>query len=115
MCISPDTLDENRKLTIGDRLSYSIAEEKKPAVGLVVMDSGEVDIPLIGRVPAAGRTCRELAASLKAPLEKTYFVKATVVVSLDIATLRSPGPDLRGGSGRPGRGRRTSRRMRFTP
>ena len=54
-------------------------------------DSGEVDIPLLGRVPAAGKTCRELAASLKAPLEKTYFVKATVIVSLDVATLRSPG------------------------
>lgn len=88
---STDELDDKRKLSIGDHLSYRVLEDRLPPVPLVITDSGEVEVPLFGRTTAAGKTCRELAQSLKGQLEKTYFYKATVIVALDEATKRSPG------------------------
>jgi len=86
-----EVLDDSRKLNIGDRLSYRVVEERKPLVPLVVTDSGEVEVPLIGRVQAAGKTCKGLAQSIKGPLEKEYFYKATVIIGLDFASFRTKG------------------------
>jgi protein involved in polysaccharide export with SLBB domain len=88
---SMDVLDDRRQLRMGDRLSYRVIEERKPLVTLVVTDSGEVEVPLIGRISASGRTCRELAYQIKAPLEREYFYKATVIIGLDAAGQRSQG------------------------
>ena len=88
---SSDSLDDRRKLTIGDHISYCVIEDKDPPVSLVVTDSGDIEVPLLGRVVAAGKTCRELANEMKPVLEKTYFYKATVIVALDTASQRSPG------------------------
>ena len=88
---SMDALDDRRKLSIGDRISYRVLEDRLPPVALVITDSGEVEVPLFGRTAAAGKTCRQLALSLKGPLEKTYFYKATVIIALNEATTRSPG------------------------
>jgi protein involved in polysaccharide export with SLBB domain len=49
-----------------------VVEERHQPVGLTVADSGEVEVPLIGRVRASGRTCRELAQSIKPWLETAY-------------------------------------------
>jgi protein involved in polysaccharide export with SLBB domain len=76
---------------MGDRLSYRVIEEREAPVALVVADSGEVEVPLIGRVPAAGKTCRELAYSIKGPLEREYFFRATVIIGLDVEGMRSQG------------------------
>ena len=86
-----DVLDDKRKLIIGDRVSYRVLEDKNPAVDLMVTDAGDLEVPLLGRVPAAGKTCRQLAYEMKPVLEKTYFYKATVIVALDLATQKSPG------------------------
>ncbi len=88
---SSDLLDNKRKLTIGDHISYRVIEDKNPAVSLVVTDDGDIEVPLLGRVAAVGRTCRELADKMKPVLEKTYFYKATVIVALDTASQKSPG------------------------
>jgi polysaccharide export outer membrane protein len=88
---SMDSLDDKRKLTIGDHISYRVIEDKNPAVSLVVTDAGDIEVPLLGRVAAAGKTCRQLANEMKPILEKTYFYKATVIVALDAATMKSPG------------------------
>jgi protein involved in polysaccharide export with SLBB domain len=88
---SMEVLDDRRKLAVGDRVSYRVVEERKPPVDLGVFDSGEVEVPLIGRVPATGKTCKQLAYEIKRPLEKEYFYKATVIVSLDAASAKSHG------------------------
>ncbi|HEX4085450.1 MAG TPA: polysaccharide biosynthesis/export family protein, partial [Chthoniobacteraceae bacterium] len=85
------SLDDKRKLEVGDHVSYRVIEDKNPAVDLIVTDSGDMDVPLLGRVAAAGKTCRQLALDMKPVLEKTYFYKATVIVALDLATQKSPG------------------------
>ncbi len=82
---SMDVLDDRRALGVGDRVSFRVVEDRKEPITLTVTDSGEMEIPLIGRVSAANKTCKQLAYAIKAPLEKTYFYKATVIVGLDTA------------------------------
>ena len=76
-------VDDQHPLAPGDRLSFQIAEDREPPKPLIVTDSGEVDIPYIGRVSVAGKTCKEVATLLKAQLEKEYYYRATVAVGLD--------------------------------
>ena len=77
--------DDKYKLRPGDRISFQIMEDREPPKSLLVADSGELDVPYLGRIPAAGRTCKQLAAELKQQLEKDYYFRATVVVGLDAA------------------------------
>jgi len=88
---SMNVLDDTRTLRVGDQLSVRILEDKKPPFALTVTDSGEVEVPMIGRVPAKTKTCKSLAYAIKAPLERDYYYKATVIVGLDQAGLKSPG------------------------
>jgi protein involved in polysaccharide export with SLBB domain len=84
---SMDALDDHRPLAAGDVLSYRVVQERFEPRPIQVTDSGEVEIPLIGRIPAAGKTCRELAVTIKSELEKEYFWPghATVILGLDAA------------------------------
>jgi protein involved in polysaccharide export with SLBB domain len=51
----------------------------------MVADSGELDVPYVGRVMATDKTCKQLANELKAQLEKEYYYRATVIIALDAA------------------------------
>lgn len=77
--------DDKYKLRVGDRISFQIVEDRDVPKGLVVADSGEVDMVYLGRVAAADKTCKQLADELKARLEKKYYYHATVIVALDVA------------------------------
>jgi protein involved in polysaccharide export with SLBB domain len=77
--------DEKYKLRIGDKLSFQILEDRDLPKALMVADSGEVDVPYIGRVPAVDKTSRQLSDEIKAQLEKEYYHRATVVVAVDVA------------------------------
>ena len=88
---SMNVLDDKRKLVIGDRVSFHVVEDRKPPVLLAVTDSGEVEVPLIGRVMAVDKTCKQLAYDIKAPLEKEYFYTATVIIGLDFVSGKSRG------------------------
>jgi protein involved in polysaccharide export with SLBB domain len=78
-------LDDKYKLSAGDKVSLQILEDRDPAKSLIVTDSGELDVPYVGRVVAANKTCRQLAQELKAQLEKEYYYRASVVLALDTA------------------------------
>ena len=96
-----ETLDDKHKLALGDRLSFRIVEDQedprdsldpKPYfVPFQVMDSGDVEVPYIGRFPASGKTCRRLAAEIKVALEKKYYYQATVIIALDQITKSTTG------------------------
>ena len=88
---SMDVLDSSRRLGSGDRLSYRVVQEKRAPLSLTVTDSGEVEVPLIGRVRASGRTCKELAEAIKPMLQREYFIHATVIIGLDSASVKSRG------------------------
>jgi protein involved in polysaccharide export with SLBB domain len=82
--------DATYKLRAGDTVSFQILEDRvwnsldvpKP---LVVTDSGELDVPYIGRVMAVDKNCKQLAEEIKTSLEKDYYNKATVILSLNVA------------------------------
>ncbi len=88
---SMDVLNDKTKLGNGDRLSYRVVEERREPIPLFVTDSGEIEVPYIGRVTVAGKTCRQAALAIKPLLEKEYFFKATVIIGLDTLSTRSRG------------------------
>jgi protein involved in polysaccharide export with SLBB domain len=83
--LSAYVADDKYKLRAGDKISLQILEDRDQPKGLLIADSGELDAPYIGRVAAADKTCKQLAAELKALLEKEYYYRATVIISLDAA------------------------------
>ncbi|HEV7406429.1 MAG TPA: polysaccharide biosynthesis/export family protein [Chthoniobacteraceae bacterium] len=88
---SMDVLDDTRPLTIGDKVSLRVVEEHKPAIEAYVTDSGDLEVPLIGRVKARGKTCKALAREIKTALDKEYFYHCNVILGLDTASTRSRG------------------------
>jgi polysaccharide export outer membrane protein len=100
---SMDALDDKHLLAIGDRLSFRIVEDEEDPKPLLVTDSGDLEVPYLGRFPAVDRSCKELARALKAELEKEYYYQATVIVAVDlmarsrgkvylVGPVRAPGP-----------------------
>jgi len=98
-----DALDEKHKLAIGDRLSFRIEEDLEDPKPLTVTDSGELELPYLGRFPAENKTCKQLAQEIKIALEKEYYYQATVIIAVDLMTksrgriylvgpVRVPGP-----------------------
>lgn len=82
--------DDSYKLRVGDAVSFMIMEDRllgfqDVPVNLVVADSGELEVTYIGRIMSVGKTCKQLSEDIKAALEKDYYKKATVVVSLNLA------------------------------
>ncbi|MBU3664533.1 MAG: hypothetical protein FGM15_01455 [Chthoniobacterales bacterium] len=89
--VSMDVLDSGRPLSRGDVVNFRIVEDRDPAVSLQVTDSGDIEVPYIGRVRAAGKTPRALAYEVKSLLERDYYHNATVIIGLDMEGQRSPG------------------------
>jgi len=83
-------LDDKHLLAIGDRLSFRIQEDLEDPQEpldprpLIVADSGELEVPYIGRVHAENKTCKQLAVEIKQLLEKDYYHQATVLISIDL-------------------------------
>jgi protein involved in polysaccharide export with SLBB domain len=88
---SMDVLNDAIKLGVGDRVSFRIVEDRRDPIPLFVTESGEMEIPLIGRVQAANKTCKQLARDIRPLLEKEYFYKATVIIGLDSVGTKSRG------------------------
>ena len=100
---SMDALDDKHTLAIGDRISFRIEEDEDDPKSLTVTDSGDLEIPNLGRFPAENRTCRQLARELKTAMEKEYYYQATVIIAVDsmarsrgkvylVGPVRMPGP-----------------------
>lgn len=100
---SVDQLDDKYRLVVGDQLSFQIVEDEDDPVVLPVTDSGDIQVPYLGRYPAAGKTCKELALALKAELEKKYYYQATVIIAVNamprsrgkiylVGAVHAPGP-----------------------
>ena len=77
------TLDDKHKLIAGDKVSFQILEDRTNSVQLLVAESSELDIPYLGRIYVAGKTCKDLAAEVKTLLEKDYYHRASVIIGLD--------------------------------
>ena len=81
---SMDTLDNRQKLGPGDRITYRVLEDLDEPKSLLVTDSGDLEVPYLGLVHAAGKTCMDLARQVKGMLEKDLDYRATVMVSAEV-------------------------------
>lgn len=78
-------LDDKQKIAIGDKMTVRILEDRDEAVIRVVLDPGDLDFPHLGRVAVSGKTCKEAAFDIKDRLEKTHYIRATVLLTLETA------------------------------
>jgi polysaccharide biosynthesis/export protein len=83
--------DASYKLRVGDTVSFQISEDQiwdpqNAPKFLVVQDSGELEVPYLGREMAVGKTCKQLAGEIKTGLEKDFYQQATVVISMNVAS-----------------------------
>ena len=85
-------LDDKKKLGSNDYVSFRVVEDRdNESQRLRINDSGELEVPYIGLVPASGRSCKELAYSVKAALEREYYYHATVIIAVDHVSEKSRG------------------------
>jgi protein involved in polysaccharide export with SLBB domain len=78
-----EALDDKHTLAISDVLSYRVVEDDEDPRKLIVADSGNLEVPLLGLFPAENLTCKQLAWKIKAALESKYYYQATVIIALD--------------------------------
>jgi polysaccharide biosynthesis/export protein len=81
---SMDSLDNRQKLGAGDRITYRVLEDQDEPKSLLITDSGDLEVPYLGLVHAAGKTCMGLAREVKGMLEKNLYFRATVMVSAEV-------------------------------
>ena len=80
---SMESLDNRQKLGPGDKITYRVLEDQDEPRSLLITDSGDVEVPYLGLVHAAGKTSMELAREIKGMLEKDLYYRATVMVSAE--------------------------------
>lgn len=89
---SMSVLDDKKKLGSNDFVSFRVVEDRdNDSQRLRVNDNGELEVPYIGLVPAEGKTCKELAYSIKNQLEREYYYHATVILAVDRVSEKSRG------------------------
>jgi protein involved in polysaccharide export with SLBB domain len=89
---SMEVLDDRKKLGRNDYVSFRVVEDRdNDSQRLRVNDSGELEVPYVGLVPAEGKTCKELAHRIKSALEKEYYYHATVILAVDRISEKSRG------------------------
>ena len=81
-------MDSSRSLGVGDQVTFEIVEDKEAPIAKRITDTGELDVPYIGRVHASGKTCEQLASEIKRRLEGDYYFKATVKLGIDLVNTR---------------------------
>ena len=85
-------LDDKKKLGSNDYVSFRVVEDRdNESQHLRVNDSGELEVPYVGLVQAAGKSCKELAYAVKASLEREYYYHATVIIAVDHISEKSRG------------------------
>jgi len=79
-----ELLDNHQKLGPGDRITYRVIEDQDEPRALTITDSGDLEVPYLGLVHAAGRTSFELAKEVKVQLEQKLYYQATVIIAVEL-------------------------------
>src|SRR5205814_4323595 len=89
---SNNVLDDKKKLGSNDYVSFRVVEDRdNESQRLCINDNGELEVPYVGLVPARGKSCKELAYTIKSLLEKEYYYHATVILAVDRISEKSRG------------------------
>jgi polysaccharide export outer membrane protein len=81
-----DEVKDSDRMEAGYIVSFQILEDNRSAVQQRVAVTGEIQVPYLGLMKAAGKTCAQLADEARRQLERTYLTKATVIVKIDEKT-----------------------------
>ena len=81
--MSATPVDPNRRLAVGDIVTFEILEDREAPQVKKVTATGELDISPLGRVRVSGKSTDQAAADIKSYLEKDYYHVATVRIGLD--------------------------------
>ncbi len=85
-------LDDKKKLGSNDYITFRVVEDRdNDSQRLRVNDNGELEVPYVGLVPARGKSCKELAYTIKALLEREYYYHATVILAVERVSEKSRG------------------------
>jgi polysaccharide export outer membrane protein len=76
-------LDEPYRLGAGDRVRVTVFEQDGLTNTYSVDQSGYISFPLVGAVPARGRTTQQLEAAIAAKLRQGYLREPDVSVEID--------------------------------
>ena len=74
----------HQKLGPGDRVTYRVIEDQDDPKSLTVTDSGDLEVPYLGLVHAAGKSSAQLAQEVKELLEKQLYYRATVIIAVEV-------------------------------
>jgi polysaccharide export outer membrane protein len=89
---SMSVLDDKKRLGSNDYVSFRVVEDRdNESQHMRVNDNGELEIPYAGLIPAAGKTCKEVAYAVKNALEREYYYHATVIIAVDHVSDKSRG------------------------
>ena len=89
---SMSVLDDKKRLGPNDYVSFRVVEDRdNESQRLRVNDNGELEVPYVGLVPAQGKSCKDLAYTIKSLLEKEYYYHATVILAVDRVSEKSKG------------------------
>lgn len=89
---SMNVLDNQKRLGTNDFVSFRVVEDRdNESQRLRVNDNGQLEVPYVGLVQAAGKTSKELAYTIKAALEREYYYHATVIIAVDHVSEKSRG------------------------
>src|SRR6476469_6104030 len=89
---SMTVLDDKKAIGPNDFVSFRVVEDRdNESQRLRVNDNGQLEVPYVGLVQAAGRTSKELAYNVKSALEKEYYYHATVIIAVDHVSEKSRG------------------------
>ena len=86
-------------IAAGMQISVTVDEDRSLNRQYVVPPSGILEFPGAGRINIAGLTAEELTKKIKTPLEKDYFQKATVTVTIDAVPTVAGRAAVGGGGG----------------
>jgi protein involved in polysaccharide export with SLBB domain len=78
----PASLDRIFRLGTGDRLKVTVFGEEELSGEADVNASGNVSLPLLGEVPAKGRTIEQFTEGLRAKLEEGYLKNPKIGVQV---------------------------------
>ena len=79
-----DPSDGTYRVGVGDVLEVETFDQEEVSGEYTIEPAGAIIFPLLGAVPVAGLTPREVAATLETLLEKDYYVDVQVKVGVEV-------------------------------
>ncbi len=80
---TPATNAKPRVIVPGVTISVTVDEDRSLNRAYLIPNSGAIDYPPLGRIVVEGLTSDEVAQRIRESLEKDYFQKATVTVTVE--------------------------------